>query len=40
MKLEYTKCGDYYLPNIAIPEECKETKDNKGWNTLLYRSFC
>ena len=26
MKLEYTKCGDYYLPNIAIPEECKETK--------------
>lgn len=26
MKLEYTKCGDYYLPNIALSEESKETK--------------
>ena len=26
MKLEYRKCGDYYLPNITIPEESKETK--------------
>ena len=26
MKLEYTKYGDYYLPNIAVPEESKETK--------------
>ena len=26
MNLEYRKCGDYYLPNIAIPEESKETK--------------
>ena len=26
MKLEYTKYGDYYIPNIAIPEESKETK--------------
>lgn len=26
MKLEYTKHGDYYLPNIAISEESKETK--------------
>ena len=26
MKLEYTKYGDYYLPNITIPEESKETK--------------
>lgn len=27
MKLEYRKCGDYYLPNIAMP---KESKENKG----------
>lgn len=26
MKLEYRKCGDYYLPNIAVPEESNETK--------------
>lgn len=26
MKLEYTKYGDYYLPNIALSEESKETK--------------
>lgn len=26
MKLEYTKYGDYYLPNIVISEESKETK--------------
>ena len=26
MKLEYTKYGDYYLPNIVMPEESKETK--------------
>ena len=26
MKLEYTKYGDYYLPNITIPEESNETK--------------
>lgn len=26
MELEYRKCGDYYLPNIVIPEESKETK--------------
>lgn len=26
MKLEYTKHGDYYLPNIAVLEENKETK--------------
>ena len=26
MKLEYRKCGDYYLPNIAMPKESKETK--------------
>ncbi|MBR3697387.1 MAG: TnpV protein [Clostridia bacterium] len=26
MKLEYTKYGDYYLLNITIPEESKETK--------------
>lgn len=28
MKLEYRKCGDYYLPNIAMPKESKETKGN------------
>ncbi len=27
MKLEYRKCGDYYLPNIAMPKESKETKE-------------
>lgn len=26
MKLEYRKCGDYYLPNIAMSKESKETK--------------
>ena len=26
MKLEYTKYGNYYLPNIVMPEESKETK--------------
>ena len=26
MKLEYTKYGDYYLPNIAMLEEGEETK--------------
>ena len=26
MKLEYTKYGDYYLPNIVMLEESKETK--------------
>ena len=26
MKLEYTKYGDYYLPNIAMLEESEETK--------------
>ena len=26
MKLEYTKYVDYYLPNIVMPEESKETK--------------
>ena len=26
MKLEYIKYGDYYIPNITIPEESKETK--------------
>ena len=25
MKLEYTKYGDYYLPNLVILEESKET---------------
>lgn len=24
MKLEYRKCSDYYLPNIAMPEESWE----------------
>lgn len=28
MKIEYTKYGDYYLPNIAILEESKEIKGN------------
>lgn len=27
MKLEYTKYGDYYLPNIVMSEESKETKE-------------
>lgn len=27
MKLEYRKCGDYYLHNIAISKESKETKE-------------
>lgn len=27
MKLEYTKCGNYYLPNIVMPQESKETKE-------------
>ena len=26
MKLEYRKVGDYYLPNIVVPEENIETK--------------
>ena len=26
MKLEYTRCGDYYLPNIVMPQESEETK--------------
>lgn len=26
MKLEYRKYGDYYLPNLVMPEESKETK--------------
>lgn len=26
MELEYRKCGDYYLPNIVMSEENKETK--------------
>lgn len=26
MELEYRKCGDYYLPNIVIPEKSNETK--------------
>lgn len=27
MKLKYRKCGDYYLPNIAMPKESEETKE-------------
>ena len=26
MELEYRKCGNYYLPNIAVSEESNETK--------------
>lgn len=26
MKLEYTKCRNYYLPNIVMSQESKETK--------------
>ena len=40
MKLEYTKHGDYYLPNITIPEESKETKEKHfGKYGLLRLTF-
>ena len=26
MKIEYTKVGDYYLPNLVVPENMKNFK--------------
>ena len=40
MNIEYTKHGDYYLPNIVIPEESKETEEkNFGKYGLLRLNF-
>ncbi len=36
MNLEYTKYGDYYLPNIAMLEESEETK---GTNIGKYANY-
>ena len=29
MKIEYTKVGDYYLPNLVVPENMKNFKIGK-----------
>ena len=29
MELEYRKCGDYYIPNLVVPENMKNFKIGK-----------
>ena len=36
MKLTYRRCGDYYLPNIGIPEENKRPLGKYGIMRLRY----
>ena len=35
MKIEYTKVGDYYLPNLVAPENMKNFKIGKYGNLRL-----
>ena len=30
MKIEYTKVGDYYLPNLVAPENIKSHDNNRN----------
>lgn len=39
MKIEYTKVGDYYYPNLTIKQDCKVQLSQYGRAKLNYMKY-